>query len=326
VLLGPGPENTGGERVGRILVSGGQGPTATTVEIVRPGFATTIAAANLPPTPPVRLDPARLAALTAPLAGTAPKQDSGQGSQGQGGGQRQGAQPVAAQSGGGQAARGQPGPTQPGAGGAAQPLVGGPPVLGQAGPLTIGSLAGVRSIGALVLNAQRTAQLAAGAIQGQPRVSVPDGITTFEQLHQIGVGQATISGNGIQMSPERGTGSGTYNYSINVNFQNQTSVTRLTGSFSLGNSAQTSFTYTNNDSFAGKSGPISDQGGNNLFSSNANLPAGTSGLLTDIPRNVNGKIAAVVDVKLRIFDGSGTSPTCASSSNCISGSRTLVRP
>jgi hypothetical protein len=104
-------------------------------------------------------------------------------------------------------------------------------------------------------------------------------------------------------------------------------VTTLSGTFSLGNTAQTSFGFTNSDSFAGKTGVISDTGGHNLIQgSSANLPAGVSGVLTDNPRNVGGRVAAVIDVKLSLFDGTGSSPTCATSSNCISGARTLVRP
>src|SRR5579883_780333 len=71
VLLGPGPDNDAGERVGRILVTGtGPAGSGKTVEIVRPGFATEIAAPNSPPSAPVRMDAVRLTALTARLSGT----------------------------------------------------------------------------------------------------------------------------------------------------------------------------------------------------------------------------------------------------------------
>jgi len=63
VLLGPGIDNNAGERAGRIVVSNG----GSTVEISRPGFATTVSAPNLPPSIPVRVSPQFVANLTAGL-------------------------------------------------------------------------------------------------------------------------------------------------------------------------------------------------------------------------------------------------------------------
>jgi hypothetical protein len=117
VLLGPGPETNTSERVGRILVTGaGAAGQATRVEIVRPGFGTEITGVNVPPTPPVRIDPARIAAITSPLAATGPRPAAQpQQQQGQGG---QPAQP-------GQPQEGQAQPGQPG--GQAGPAPGSPP-------------------------------------------------------------------------------------------------------------------------------------------------------------------------------------------------------
>jgi hypothetical protein len=67
LLLGPGPRTNTGERVGRVIV--GTRPTggvANTVEITRPGFATTITG-DKPPTPPAPIV-GLLTAITSTLA------------------------------------------------------------------------------------------------------------------------------------------------------------------------------------------------------------------------------------------------------------------
>ncbi len=256
VLLGPGPENNAGERVGRILVTGsGQAGAATTIEIVRPGFATTISAANVPPTPPVRLDPVRLATLTSSLAGTAPKSDSGQGSQGQGA-QRQGQ-----------------------AGGPA-----GTSVLRQSGPVAIGSLAGIRSIGVLVTQTQKATATSQAAATQHQQVKVPDGPTTFGQLHQIGVSSATISGSG-SMSALHGTGSGSFTYTIKVDFGGQQEKTTVTGSYTNVGGLSGNINFIGTNSFAGKTGVIGNNGAQALFNAGGvNAVTGVCPPLTSLRR------------------------------------------
>jgi hypothetical protein len=298
VLLGPGAENDAGERIGRILVSGsGPGGSATTVEIVRPGFATQIAGPNVPPSPPVRIDPVRLAALTAPLAGTARPASSSTSPAG------------SARS---SAAAGSTGAGISAARGATAA------VLRTAGASAAGSLVGIRSVNNLVVAVQRTALTTASAAQAPKRV-IPDGSTTFEQLHTLS-GSATITASGVVLNPVTGTGSGRYTYQIVVNFGAQSKTTTVTGSYVLGG-ASGSINYAKTDSFAGKMGIIGSTSGESLTSANAGLRAGNFGTLTDNPRNVGGKIAAVVDVQLSIFNNSAG---CSSSSNCISGARNNV--
>lgn len=66
ILLGPGARNNADERAGRVIV----GNAGSSVEISRPGFGTTIAGTQAPPTPPVRVPPGRIASLGGNLAGT----------------------------------------------------------------------------------------------------------------------------------------------------------------------------------------------------------------------------------------------------------------
>lgn len=63
VLLGPGAENNASERAGRIIVTNGD----TSVEISRSGFGTTVNGQGGIPTPPVRINPIRVGALTGGL-------------------------------------------------------------------------------------------------------------------------------------------------------------------------------------------------------------------------------------------------------------------
>lgn len=298
VLLGPGAENDAGERVGRILVSG-TGAAATPVEIVRPGFATEIAGPDVPPSPPVRMDPVRLAALTAPLAGTARPESSTS---------------SPARSSTPSASSGSSGAGNSGA--AAAPATGA--VLKAAGALAAGSLVGIKSVGDLVVTAQRTALTAATVAQA-PKLAVPDGLTTFEQLHTLS-GSATITASGVALNPVNGTGSGTYTYQIVVDFGAQKETTTVTGSYVLGGTPG-SINYLDANSFAGKTGVIGNVSGASLTTANAGLAAGTFGTLIDNPRNVGGKIAAVVDVQLSIFNNAAG---CGSSSNCVTGVRNNV--
>jgi hypothetical protein len=83
ILLGPGAENNADERAGRVIVDN----AGTSIEISRPGFGTTISGSQAPPAPPVRVPPARIAALGGNLAGTGGSGgDQGGGQSGQGGG------------------------------------------------------------------------------------------------------------------------------------------------------------------------------------------------------------------------------------------------
>lgn len=184
VLLGPGPETSTNERVGRILVSGTGAAGAAPVEIVRPGFATEIAGLGIPPTPPVRLDPGRLAALTQPLAGTGPRPAPPAPPQGQQGPTQQ-AQPPA-------------GP-QPGPGPTAGPIIV-RPNPGPTGP-----------IGPLVkLDAPPLRNDANFLGPKPPELGEK---TTFEQLRSISSGKATFTSQTIQMATSGGAASYTISYS-----------------------------------------------------------------------------------------------------------------
>ena len=88
ILLGPGAENNADERAGRVIVDN----AGISVEISRPGFGTSISGSQAP-APPVRVPPARIAALGGNLAGTGGSGgdqggDQGGGQSGQGGGDR----------------------------------------------------------------------------------------------------------------------------------------------------------------------------------------------------------------------------------------------
>ncbi|MBI4342737.1 MAG: FecR domain-containing protein [Candidatus Omnitrophica bacterium] len=63
VLLGPGPENTVGARIGRIEVGNEVNSAVESVMITRPGHGTEIPGQNLPPTPPALMPPQVMQAL-----------------------------------------------------------------------------------------------------------------------------------------------------------------------------------------------------------------------------------------------------------------------
>ena len=337
VLLGPGPSNDSSERVGRILVSG-VGPTgaATTVEVVRSGFGTEITGANTPPTPPARIDPARLAALTAPLAGTAPQPAPAPGQQG---GQQQGGQPApqpgqqgGEQQGGQPAPGGAPPPAQavqgqtppPPPGGAGQAVGSGPGILAQAGSNIGAGLQGVNSTTVLAPNGGRPV-VPPPPPPPPPPTGVPDGVPTREQLRTLS-GTAFFESNYISLTAERGAGTGHYNYRLDVDFNNRTTTTTVTGNYSLGTGTPITGTINLNKTSSGGSdglqtgsGPI-DTSPFTLNNNNAGLTAVHLGALSDNPRNANGKVAAFIDLKLQIFDGT----SCASSTNCVSGAKANV--
>lgn len=297
VLLGPGPENDAGERVGRILVSGtGPSGSATTVEIVRPGFATEIASPNLPPSPPVRIDPVRLAALTAPLAGTAKPAP--------------GSSPTAPQ-------RGRSMSAQSAVIAKAAPTT--TSVLKAAGSAAAGSLASVKSVGALVVPVQKTTTVSEVAAQA-PKHQFPNGSTTFGQLHTITSGTAVITANGIALVPSRGTGSGTYNFQLAFNFGTRTETTTVTGSYNLAGTTG-SINYSNTVNYGSLTGIVGSTSGVNLTSANSGLRSGNFGTLIDNPLNSGNKALALTDVTLRIFNNAGG---CNASSACLNGTKNNI--
>jgi hypothetical protein len=340
VLLGPGPQNDASERVGRVLVNGvGPNGSTTTVEVVRPGFATDIAGANQPPSPPVRLDPARLAALTAPLAGTAPRPpgppapaQAQQGSSGQS--QQQSAPTGQAADQSGNQTNSTPAASAPGAGapppslGAAGQAIGtGPSPVAQSGAGLAGGFTGIGSIDQVANpknskgrpDAQAAPDTKFLADVSQTAPGVPDGIPTREQLRTLG-GTATVTVNGISLTPVNGAGSGTVNYHLSIDFGSRTTQSTLNGTYNLNGAGSTiNFTDNGGNGFGNGTGQI-DVSPSVLTNANAGLQAGHTGSLTEIPRNLNGKIAAILDIKLNIFDGA----TCQTSTNCVSGSRSNV--
>lgn len=323
VLLGPGPETNSNERVGRILVTGtGPGGSATTVEIVRPGYGTEISGLNVPPGPPVRIDPARISAITAPLAGTGPRAAAPEAQQGQG----QGPQP-------GQAAPGQqagpapqaPGPQGPGPQG---PAAQGPaPQGGPGGAITFarapvnpaGGLAGIRTVGALAPANHQAQQVAAGAQQQPP--SLPSGPVTHEQLKTISSGSATFQANNVPLAVVNGTGNpGSFNYQANIDFGARTVSMSLTGNYVL-NGTPGNINLSHSDSYANKTGPVSSTP-MTLNNGNAGIPVGHTGALLDVPRNANGKIASVIDIKLQIWTNGANCHD--GGAHCVAGERLNV--
>jgi hypothetical protein len=218
VLLGPGPDTNTGERVGRILVTGtGATGAATTVEIVRPGFGTEITGLNVAPTAAVRIDPGRIAAITQPLAGTAPRPATPPAAPAAGSSpsQAQPGQPAPAQP------AAQPGPAQPGPAVAGQ-AIGGPSLLAQSGVQAAGGLSGIRTIGALAPAGQQAVKVAAVAAQTPQD---PGAQTTFEQLRSISSGTATFTSQNIQMS---GGADANYTISYSYNFGSRTATGGVT--------------------------------------------------------------------------------------------------
>ncbi len=327
VLLGPGVENDAGERIGRVLVNGnGPNGSATTVEIVRPGFATEIAGANLAPSAPVRLDPARMASLTAPLAGTGPRpaaQPTAPGGQG-GQSQQQGQQAPAGQDQSGPAPQGQ---APASAGAARQPVVGtGPSPVSQGGG---GVINGLRSL--TVVNGTGPG---GGPRPGGPGLLpppppppplplVPNGETNFDQLRSISGGSAVFAVNNAPLAVVNGTGVGSYNYSMTVNFGARTAQLSFNlNNYQIGGITPQNFTHNDpTDSYANKTGIVG--GGSPLSVVNSAGGANDRIIVADIPRNVNGKIAAVMDLKVEVYTNGA--PSCAAAANCIRGTSVIPR-
>ena len=201
VLLGPGPETNSSERVGRVLVTGnGAAGAASTVEIIRPGYGTEIAGANIPPLPALRIDPARVAAITAPLAGTAPRQQTAPAAPG-----------GASQASGGQAAipvRGGPSPvTQSG-----ESIAKGTDTIKVAHPVIPGGGGNRQQRPG---DGGRFQEEGARAFQTAQAFGP---VTTFEQLRQINGGTATFGSQTIPMNVSGGAGTASYTIAYSYNF------------------------------------------------------------------------------------------------------------
>jgi hypothetical protein len=306
VLLGPGVENDAGERIGRVLVNGpGPNGAISTVEIVRPGFASEIAGVNIPPTAAVRLDPARMASLTAPLAGTGP---------------RPAAQPAAPSGQGGQSQ-----------GGARQAVNVGPSIATQGG---VGVSKGVQNVQIVTGRPPGPGPRPApgGPILGGPGLPpppppppqfVPDGQTNFDQLRSISGGSAVFAVNNAPLAVVNGTGVGSYNYSMTVNFGARTSTLNFSlNNYQIGGITPQNFTHNDpSESYANKTGIVG--GGSPLSVVNSAGGANDRIVVADIPRNVNGKIAAVMDLKVEVYTNGAAS--CAAATNCIRGTSVIPR-
>lgn len=251
VLLGPGPETNTGERVGRIFVTGsGAAGAASTVEIIRPGFGTEINGANVPPTPAVRIDPARIAAITAPLAGTAPRPAAPPAAPTPGSGPSQQAQPA------------QPGapaqPSQPGQ--QAQPGPAPVPASNAGGGITFarapvnptGGLGGIRTVGALAPAGQQAVRVSTAAAQTPP----PPGVnTTYEQLRSISAGTATFTSQTIPLNGGPGTANYTIGYSYNFGSRTATGTLSVVANAGWGTTGTGNVTLIANP-FASGSGQV----------------------------------------------------------------------
>jgi hypothetical protein len=204
VLLGPGPDSNTDERVGRIIVRGLGDDPDSAVEISRPGFATEIAGLNLPPTEPVRLDPARLAALTAPLTGTGPPAGNGT----EPDNQPEGANGPPAASSDGSPPNGPSPDGSPPPGGGVNVNVG--TISRESGSGLAGGLAGIGSIGALQPALATGSMLLTQATQAPPSLSAD---TTYEQLRDITQGTAVFAPQTVAMTGPGASGSYTISYS-----------------------------------------------------------------------------------------------------------------
>lgn len=284
VLLGPGTENNAGERPGRILV-GGSGPlgAANIVEIARPGFGTDIAGPNQPPGPPVRFEPARLAALTAPLAGG-------------------GARPPAPAE---QRAAAAP----PTTGGTAASAASMRQEAGETRAEAGGTLAALNRSTELARVQQ--SQLTQAAQHQDVLPAVTDGPTTFDQMRLIRMGRAVFEQSGLSLAPVQGAGSGTYNVRLVVDFGARTVVGAVNGSYVLNTTpgtfshSFTPFNYTTEPGFAKQTNP-------ETFTTSAGHNATwLLGL-----RNTDGRVAGTLDSQTRIFGAT----SCAQSAHCLGGS------
>jgi hypothetical protein len=196
VLLGPGPDSNTDERTGRIFVSGTVPGGGTPVEISRPGYATEIPGAGQPPNEPIRLDPARLNALTAPLSGTAP--DGPPASPDSDASQPAGESP---------ATTGAPAPQETG------PALDGTQALQFTGASLAGGLEGIDNVGELQPLLDTAAMIAEQASQTPPTFST----TTYEELRAITSGTAVFALQTMSMSGTPGAVA-TYTFHYSYDF------------------------------------------------------------------------------------------------------------
>ena len=324
VLLGPGPDTNTGERVGRILVTGtGPAGAATTVEIIRPGFGTEISGVNVPPTAAVRIDPGRIAAITAPLAGTAPRQAAPPAAPGQPGGQQtpqqaQPQQPGAAQP----QTQGQPAPAQPGQPGpqvAGQVVGSGPSPLAQSGSHAAGGLGHIRTVGALAPAAQQAVKISAAASQTPPALG---SLSTFEQLRSISSGTATFTSQAVDLAGGPGTAS--YTISYNYNFGSRTA----NGSVSITTGAGWGTTGTGSVSLIAS--PFTSGSGEVKLGETISVPSGPLGALRiDYQfRNSNNVVFKTLDHRVQYNQGGTYVPSTNSftGGSTATGSGATTRP
>lgn len=300
VLLGPGPDTDTGERIGRIVVSGTDG--GAPVEISRTGFATEITAPNVPPRPPVRLDPARLASLTAPLAGSPQPPPPGEPTGTQAGSPPPSGDAPPPPPPGETTADGPPPPdgAPPGAG----PIGSGARIAADTGSGLAGGLAGIGSIGALQPALNNANMITMQQAEAPPQF---EGSTTFEQLRSINQGVATFA---PQTVPLLGSGvMGSYTISYSYDFSSRTANGQVTINAGSG------FTMTGTGMFPLIANPFDTGTGPVVIQeNNINVP-GVIGGTADVMykfRNANGAIFSALDHSVtynqgQTASGSGTS-------------------
>jgi len=291
VLLGPGPDTNTGERVGRILVTGtGATGAATTVEIVRPGFGTEITGVNVPPSAAIRIEPGRIAAITAPLAGTTPRPAAPPAAPGQPGGQQQAQTQGPAQP----QAPAQPGQPAPGPAVASQAVAGGPSLLAQSGAHAAGGLGHIRTTGALAPASQQAVRIAAGAAQTPAPLGT---LSTFEQLRSINSGTATFTSQSVALDGGPGTASYTLNYSYNFGSRTATGSVVITAGAGWGTTGTSSVSLI--------ASPFTSGAGDVKLGETINVPAGPMGVLRiDYQfRNSNNTVFKTLDHRVQYNQG-----------------------
>lgn len=339
ILVGPGPDSNTGERVGRVLVSS----AGTQVEIARAGFATTIQGVNVPPQTPVRATSAQLnqvnQSLTAqgqraqanqPAAQSQQPQQQ-QGQQPQQGQQQQPAQQGAAQPQGQQAAQPQQAQPQQAQAQSAQPQAApsgatstvatsglSAPSAGGTGQATTGLSA--TSATSVTRTAGQTVGSAGGTLQnvqglqtvqavGQTRTtqaaqqeqSVRDGVASFADLRRITTGVANYVSNGV---PLTGDGSGSYNFTGQIDFASFTARYQVTGSYTLGGRSGTierltdKHDYRTDNSVASTTDPLRATGGPPV-----GQPGAHTGQIDVSIHNVQGRVGEFARTRVTVTDG-----------------------
>ncbi len=307
VLLGPGPEDNTGARIGRLVVETSGG----VVDLARPGFGTVIGAATEPPSPAFRFPPQRIGAITTVLAPPAapppapPTQPQRQQAQQQAG-QNQPGQNQTQQGGQNQPSDNPQGQSQqPGPGGQATTLAG------------QGTATGAFFAGSFRDGDQRAASGNQAAQFGaQAAANAVGGVTTFDQLRSITSGTALFAANGITLT---GVGSGFFGFSGFADFNARTITLNLNGNYTLGASPNYSgpiysevFNYTSQTGFAAtRHGIDSAHPGDAAFFNSGFLATGQRavinlGVLNDADAR---KLAQFMKVQLDLSNGGGDALT-----------------